>query len=218
MWLYLRDKGFRLIPYFLHWVPGLSYVEKALDYYENFFQCEIIRLPHPLFYNMVRTHAFATPESVGAVRALGLQEIDYADCDDVIAGSLHLIDPPPFCAIGMRSADNMERRRLIQQQGPIGIKRRRYLYAIWDWTVDQVADIIVRNNCLLPADYKYWGRTISAFHYQYLAPLRQYFPSDYERIRQWFPLIEAEFFRYEAMKYHEPEQKAGDSAAEDSTE
>lgn len=56
MWLWLREtKQVEIIPYFLYWVPGLSFVERALDYYEQVFGQRITRLPHPLFYDLLTT-------------------------------------------------------------------------------------------------------------------------------------------------------------------
>lgn len=57
-WLWLRERGIQLVPYYLYWVPGLSFVEEALAYYEEFFGTHIIRLPHPYFYR--------TPSASGA--------------------------------------------------------------------------------------------------------------------------------------------------------
>ncbi len=196
MWLYLREH-FDVVPYFLYWVPHLSFVDAALAYYEDYFGQEIIRLPHPLFYQMLRTYAYQEPYALALLAAMDLTDFDFAWIDDAIAAWYALDNP--FCAIGMRAADNIDRRNLILQQGSVGVKKRRYYYPIWDWTVDQVSQIIIDNHMKIPVDYKYWGRTLAAFDYQYLRPLRAAFPTDYERIRQWFPLIEAEFFRYEAM-------------------
>lgn len=196
MWLAIREH-FNIIPYFLYWLPGLSFVDAAIDYYEDYFGTEIIRLPHPLFYNMLRTYSYREPHEIAIVQAMQLQEFDFADVDDVIAMQYGL--DAPFCAIGMRAADNIDRRNLIFQQGSIGIKKRRYYYPIWDWNVSQVSQIIIDNGVKIPADYKYWGRTLAAFDYQYLKPLREAFPDDYNRMLEWFPLLEAEFFRYEAM-------------------
>lgn len=203
MWLYLRDKGFKIIPYFLWWVPDLSYVKKSLEYYEDFFKTEIYLAPHPLFVTMLRTWAFQPPHSITTINRFPLpQEYDFSTVDDFLASHFK-IDPLPFCAIGMRSSDNLERRRLIQQQGPLGIKKRRYYYAVHDWGVDRVAKIIVDSKCKLPPDYKHWGRTITAYHYYYLEKMKTAYPQDYEKILQWFPLLEAEFFRYEQMRCHE---------------
>lgn len=196
MWLYLREH-FEIIPYFLYWVPHLSFVDAALAYYEDWFGQEIIKLPHPLFYQMLRTYAYQEPHALALLAAMNLTDFDFAFIDDAIAAYEGLDDP--FCAIGMRAADNIDRRNLILQQGGVGVKKRRYYYPIWDWTIEQVSRIIIDNRLKIPADYKYWGRTLAAFDYQYLKPLREAFPADYERIREWFPLIDAEFFRYETM-------------------
>ncbi len=196
MWLAIREH-FDIIPYFLYWLPGLSFVDAAIEYYEDYFDTEIIRLPHPLFYNMLRTYSYREPHELAIVQAMNLTEFDFADVDDIIAMQYGL--DAPFCAIGMRAADNIDRRNLIFQQGSVGIKKRRYYYPIWDWNVSQVSQIIIDNGVKIPADYKYWGRTLAAFDYQYLKPLRKAFPDDYNRMLEWFPLLEVEFFRYEAM-------------------
>jgi hypothetical protein len=60
-WLHLREH-FRIIPYHLEWIPGLSFVESSLAYYEDVFQTHIIRLPHPLFYQYLRDYAWQTPD------------------------------------------------------------------------------------------------------------------------------------------------------------
>lgn len=46
MWLYLREH-FEIIPYFLYWVPGLSFVEESMAYYEDFFDTEIVKCLTP---------------------------------------------------------------------------------------------------------------------------------------------------------------------------
>ena len=196
MWLAIREH-FEIIPYFLYWLPGLSFVDAAIEYYEDYFDTEIIRLPHPLFYNMLRTYAYREPHELAIVQAMNLPEFDFADVDDIIAAYYEL--DAPFCAVGMRAADNIDRRNLIFQQGSVGVKKRRYYYPIWDWNVSQVSQIIIDNGVKIPIDYKYWGRTLAAFDYQYLRPLKDAFPGDYEKMLEWFPLLEAEFFRYEVM-------------------
>lgn len=196
MWLYLREH-FEVVPYFLYWVPGLSFVEESMAYYEDFFDTEIIRLPHPLFYKLLREYAYQPPEAVAALASLQLVDFDFADVDDILANEYDL--GLPFTAIGMRMKDNIDRRNMITQKGVLGTGRRRYYYAIWDWDVNQVSNAILAANCKLSKEYKYWGRTLAAFDYQYLKPLSVHFPEDFARIQQWFPLIDLELFRYEQV-------------------
>ena len=202
LWLHLRPH-FEIVPYFLFWVPGLSWVDEAIAYYENFFGQRIVQLPHPLFYNMVRTGAYQEPHVVGTVDWLHMPRFDFADIDAVVAVGAGLDPERTLCAVGFRQADNIQRRNLIVQMGAIGTKRRKYYYGIWDWDVQDVADIIIKHDVALPADYRFWGRTIAAYDYQFLKPLKEHFPADYEKMRTWFPLIDAEFFRYESMAHEE---------------
>jgi hypothetical protein len=178
-------------------------VDAAIDYYEDFFDTPIMRLPHPLFYNMVRTGAYQEPHVVGTVDWLQLPRFDFADLDSIVAAYSGLDPERTLCAVGFRATDNIDRRNLIIQKGAIGTLRRKYYYGIWDWNVQQVADIIREHDVALPADYLHWGRTIAAFDYQFLKPLKEHYPADYERVKTWFPLIDAEMFRYEGMGHAE---------------
>lgn len=195
-WLYLRDH-FEIIPYYLFWVPGLSWVDEALAYYEEWFGQHIIRMPHPIFYKYLNMYAYQTPERVATLMALDLPDFSYADIENILAQWAGLDEP--FAAVGMRAADNIDRRNMILQKGAIGMKRRRYYYPIWDWNIEQVAGIILEHDVKLPKDYEYWGRTIAAFDYQYIKPIATHFPEDFERIKQWFPLIDLELMRYDEV-------------------
>jgi hypothetical protein len=101
--------------------------------------------------------------------------------------------------MGMRMADNLDRRMMMYQNGVLGHKSRRFYYAIWDWNVDQVSRIILENKVRLPRAYEFAGSTVTAIDYFYLRPFRDAYPDDYEKILEWFPLLEAEFFRYERL-------------------
>jgi hypothetical protein len=196
-WLYLRDH-FTIVPYYLYLVPGMSWEEESLTYYEEVFGQHIIRLPHPLFYKLLNDFVWQTPETVATIRALDLPTYAYADVDDLLANA-HGLDAP-FCAMGIRSKDNLDRRRLIQQKGVVGLTgRRRFFYPIWDWNVQQVGELILAHGVKLPADYAMFGRTVVAMTYRRLKEIRNRFPADFARILDWFPLAGLELFRYEQV-------------------
>lgn len=197
-WLRLREDGrFQITPYYLYWVPGFSWVEDMLAYYEDFFGQHIIRLPHPYFYEMLGKAAFQPPERIATLNAVDPVQFDYADVDDLIARKLGL--GAPFCAIGMRAADNLERRRMILQQGSLGVKRRRYFYPIWEYKIADVIRIIQKYQVKVSPEYVMWGHTPVSLNYDYMRPLLDHYPEDYELVRQWFPLIDLQLFRYEVI-------------------
>ena len=197
-WLHLLEDGrYEVVPYFLYWLPGLSWVADMLAYYEEFFGCRIVRLPHPYLYEMLDKAAFQPPQRVAALNALDLWRFDFADIDDIVAYGAGL--DAPFCAIGMRAADNLERRRMILQQGSLGIKRRRYFYPIWDWKTADVIAVIQRHGVKISPEYQFWGHTPVSLNYDYMRALKDAKPDDYELVRQWFPLIDLQLFRYEVV-------------------
>lgn len=212
MWLYLREH-FQIIPYFLYWLPGLSFQADALAYYEDFFGCHIRRLPHPLFYGWLANGLYMPPTQWAWLYAQNLWRFELSDVDDLLALNCGL--DRPYTALGFRKADNLDRYRLIKQLGAVAPRdgKRRYYYAVWDWNVEQVAGIINRHKVKLPVDYQYWGRTIAALHYQYLAPMKQHCPDDFAKFLDWFPLIEADFYRWEVLnvKYAHAQDDAADA-------
>ncbi len=195
MWLYLRPH-FEIVPYYLDWIPGLSWVDESLAYYEAFFGQHIIRLPHPLFWKYLNSFFFQPPERVAIIRAIDFPPYDYADLDDILCQQR---GREMYTAMGMRSADGLMRRNLMIQQGVLGNKRRRYFYPIWDWNIEQVGRIILDSGVALPVDYELWGRTATDFTYPFLKGVRDRFPDDWQRILDWFPLADLELFRYEQV-------------------
>lgn len=197
-WLHLREDGrFDITPYFLYWIPGLSWIADMLAYYEDVFGCHIIRLPHPYLYEMLDKAAYQPPERVSRLNALDLWKFDFADIDNIVADHCGLGEP--FCAIGMRAADNLERRRMILQQGSLGRKRRRYFYPVWDWKKADVVAAIRRHGVRISPEYAFWGHTPVSLNYDYMRPLKNAYPEDYETVRRWFPLIDLQLFRYEVV-------------------
>ncbi len=197
MWLYLQDKGFNIHPVYLYTVPGLRSDDENLEYYEKFFGQKIMRLPHPLFYQMLNDLVYQPPERVATILSWNLPEYRFADIDEVIAYDLQLDNY--YSAMGMRMADNLDRRMMMYQNGVLGSKARKFYYAVWDWNVEQVAGIIRRHKCKIPKAYQFSGRTIAALDYFYMRPFRECYPDDYEKILEWFPLLDAEFYRYERL-------------------
>jgi hypothetical protein len=193
MWLYLQPH-FRIIPYFMYLIPGLRSDEVALQYYEEWFGTHIIRMPHPLLYQKLNDCTYQPPERVARIHALGLPDFTYADIDNALFRHYGLTCS--YCAVGMRMKDGIDRRNMMMQKGVLGAGRRRFYYGIWDWDVNQVAAKIQRAGVKIHPNYAIMGRTILAIDYQYLRPFRQHYPDDYEKLREWFPLLDLEFYRY----------------------
>jgi 3'-phosphoadenosine 5'-phosphosulfate sulfotransferase (PAPS reductase)/FAD synthetase len=195
-WLYVREH-FKIVPFFMYWCPGMKFPEASLDYYEDFFGQHIIRVPHPLFWRKLREEVFQPPQRVAVLRAMRIPVFSYAELEDALAGQFGLASYVTAC--GMRAADNINRRNLILQKGAVGTKKRKFFYPIWDWNIKDVVRFLHKNKVKVPAEYRVWGRTLAAWDYEYLKPMTEHFPEDYETLREWLPLIDLELFRYEVV-------------------
>lgn len=198
VWLELRDQ-FKIIPYYCYMVPGgLSYERDSLDYYEQFFGVHIIRFVHPIFWKNMNDFVFQTPERVKRIRTLNYPSYEQSDLARIV-GETHGLEGN-YTAFGYRAADDPRRGVLVNREGPLGYDNFRYFWPIWDWKVDQVSERVKDAGLRLPVDYDLWGRTNTAIHYQFSSIVRDELPEDWERLCFWYPLLEAEMFRYEQIE------------------
>jgi 3'-phosphoadenosine 5'-phosphosulfate sulfotransferase (PAPS reductase)/FAD synthetase len=199
MWLWLRQvaPALRILPFFMDMIPGLKLIDDMLAYYEDFFGQHIYHMIHPSFYADLNWYVFQTPENIRLIRACELVDFTRQDICDLLAEEHKL--KRPLCAMGLRRKDNPIRSGLMTNARPIGIKQSSHFYPIWDWTTEQVADIIKQHGVKLPVGYRLWGRNLVNLEYSVLCKVREYFPKDYATILTWYPLADVEFFRYEVV-------------------
>lgn len=197
VWLELRDY-FTIIPYYCYMIPGgTSFERESLDYYERFFGVKIYRFLHAQFWKNLNAFLYQPPQRVRRIIEFGIPDYDYADLVTGLAQMRGLDNP--YVAFGYRANDSPRRRLLALREGPMGRDAYRYFWPIWDWDLQRVADKLQAAGVALPPDYEYWGWTLTATDYQYAHAIRDHFPDDWERIKFWYPLIEAEMFRHEKV-------------------
>lgn len=192
-WLAIRDH-FEVVPYYLGIVPGLEFIEQSLDYYERLFGAKIIRLVHPAFWRMLNSFVYQPPTRVDLIQGLRLTEPAYRTLTDDIRKSVGW-PAGVLTATGLRIADNMLRRIAIKKHGPISTGAKNW-YPIWDWSIDHMVTQFRRAGVKLPIDYRMFGRSFDGLAGYYLVPIKKYFPRDFQRICEFFPLAEAEYRRH----------------------
>lgn len=194
-WLELRNHFDHVLPYFMYLVPGLEFVEDALDYYERFFGVHILRIPHPSLYRMLNNFVFQPPERWPVIQSLNLPTFDYDDINTILKHD-HQLPHPTYQASGVRMNDSMQRRTAMLTHGPLN-ERRQTFAAIFDWSADDLHRAIETAGVKLPVDYLWFGRTFDGVDYRFLKPIKDNAPRDYQRILEWFPLADLEIFRHE---------------------
>lgn len=207
-WIFLREQGFTVHPYWAYLLPDLENDNQMLDYYEKYFKTHIIRLPHPDLLAHLDEHFFMLPDQVSvwenASRSgLGLWDknnevYEWVSIEKNLVEYLGL-HPHTFTGVGVRAADNQQRARMIDQNGALG-RIRHYWWAIWDWKLDDVVQTIRKHGLKLSRSYRFFGSTGDNLNFNVLRVYKEYMPRDYEKIKKIFPLVEAEFFRREKVK------------------
>ena len=192
-WLAMRDAGIsQIIPYYMQYIPGLRFVEDALDYYENEFQTPIMRVTHPSLYRWLNNLVFQPPERCSVIEAANLPNFEYADVVRMIREEKGC--PAAWVADGVRANDSIMRRMSFTTHG-VWKGNTRKVSTIWDWSVAEVRGCIERAGVDLPPDYEWFGRSFDGIDYRFLHPLSVHNPDDYQRVLDWFPLAELELFR-----------------------
>lgn len=196
--LAMREHFDEIVMVYFELVPGLSFVRESLAYYEEFFGQKIYRLPHPTFYEWLRTSAFQTPSRIGLIAGFDLPaEYDYMAAHDMLREHEGLDEAVP-CANGIRAADSPMRRVSLMTHGPISYTSRQWS-PVWEFKKQDVLDILDRNAVKLPVDYRVFGRTFDGLDYRFVKPLKEHFPDDYAKVLEWFPLVELGIWRVERM-------------------
>ena len=195
-WLACREYGNfkRIVPFYLYSIPGLRLIEESLTYYEDFFQVKIHRLPQPAMYTQLRSCVFQPPERVRIIQQLDLPEFSREELEDDFR-AVHKASKA-FSAIGVRAVDTLNRRTALMRFGPITHSKRKF-YPIWDMKKIEMEQLLESSGCQLPPDYAMFGRSFDGINYSFIEPIRRLYPDDYERIKFWYPMVEAEFKRRE---------------------
>lgn len=194
-WLQIRKYFKRVVPYYCYVVPGLSFVDKSLAYYEDFFGTHIYQMPHRSMYRFLRGMIFQPPERVTRLEAMQIPGDEYDDAmiGQIIRQTAGLPDAA-YVATGVRAADSPMRRLAMSTHGAVNHNAKRF-YPVYDWCKSDLLKAFEDSGVKLPVDYKMFGRTFDGLDYRFLEPIRKYYPEDYQKILEWYPLADLELMR-----------------------
>ena len=136
-YLAIRDHFEDVVPYHLYSVPGLSFVDESLDFYERqVFKRKIWNIPHPSFFRMLNHYIFESPGNAAVIQAAKLPDFTYLDVHDWVCKGEGL-KPDVLVASGVRAADSPIRRVAFTTHGVISRNQRQY-YPVWDWNKERL--------------------------------------------------------------------------------
>lgn len=198
-WLALQERNIDVVPVYMYCPPGMPFVEKEIEYFENFFDCKIHQYPHKSLFEKLGSALMQPPQRVPVIVAMGFDAPTYGELWQKIKVDLELPQDTWICD-GVRASDSIVRRASFVKHGVMK-KHLTKCSPIADFLKAEVMDIIERHGCELPIDYKWFGRSFDGLDYRFIKPLKENSPKDFEYLKQWFPLIEADIVRHEAYGF-----------------
>ena len=165
--------------YFMYMVPGLSFQEKTLRWYERHYGIEIERIPHFEVSNFLRYGTFRDID-------MSVRIVSIADVYSYMRGETGYT----WVAAGERIADSIVRRAMIKHTGSIDRRRGRF-YPIAHWRKRDVLGYIRRARLYLPPDERALGFSFRALMPDQLRFVREKYPDDYARIERFYPFAGA---------------------------
>lgn len=176
-------------PYFLYIVPHLEFQEKTLRFYENKYDTEILRVPHFMVSDFLRYGSYRMPDlDVPMVKTVELYNY------------LRELTGIYWICAGERIADSIVRRAMIKESSSIDFKRGRF-YPIAYWNIRQVRSYNKQKNLPLSLENKALKHSFRSLMPEEIKNIKEVFPNDYEKIKSFFPLVEATVKKGEMYGY-----------------
>lgn len=186
----------------MYTVPGLRIVEEALTYYEALWQTRITRVAHPILMDHLEKKLWQPWHRYPLIDRWGPEVPTYADVFREVRRDLGWDKRVPM-AVGIRMDDSIFRQSSLKRTGCYNANRNT-LYPIFDWSRAKLREELIATGTRLAPDYRICGRSFSGngLDFRYIEPVRRHYPDDWVRLLQWFPALEAEYWRYEFARRH----------------
>lgn len=170
---------------FMYTVPGLSFQEANLRWYEAKYGIEIERIPHFQLSDFLRYGTFRKYD-------FDVPIVSILDVYKYLRASTGMY----WIAAGERIADSIVRRAMIKNSGSIDDKRGR-IYPVAHWNKQEVMRYIAHHRLKLAPEMSVLGHSFRSLEPGELTAVKKHYPRDFEKIVEWFPLAEAAVKKYE---------------------
>ena len=165
---------------FMYYVPGLSFQQKIIKYYEKRYGIEIVQVPHCDLSDMLRNGTYRPIDLDVPI----LKEEDLMNYISSITGNYWL-------AGGERASDSIVRNAMIKHSGAID-QKRRHIYPVAYWKQKDIFNYLNRYKLPISPEYAVLGYSFGCVYWQDVKVIRDYYPEDYEKIKKWFPLVDSQ--------------------------
>lgn len=191
----------KVIPVYMYTVPNLSFIQKSVEYYEDFFNTHIYQIPHPNFIKMLNTGTLQSPSNYNIIQDFDYPDYDYEDVISCIRDDYCAGDKSIYNAVGCRMGDSPWRNIVIKKYQGFFENSRKF-YPVYDWNNERLKKEFIAAGVKLPIDYQLFGRSYDGIMALYTSKIKEHFPEDFEKIKTFFPLIEADIYKHKFGANH----------------
>lgn len=175
-------------PYFQYAVPGLSFNEKLIKWYEDKYHTEIIRVPIETCGAMFHYGIYTAADPSFPI-------VSETDVWNYLRHETGIW----WIAGGERINDSIMRRARIKHSGTIDTTSGR-LFPVAMWKTREIYDYIKFKNLYLSKEQKELKHSLRIFKDTDLPYIKEHMPWDYEKILRVYPLAGAITKRAEMMR------------------
>lgn len=185
----------RVVCVFMYVIPGLEHVERYIAYASHRYGVQFIQVPHYALPSMIRT-GFMGIRQDAKCKTLTLSKI---------TDSVRLQTGITWAVYGFKKSDSLNRRLMLGTYDGECINREsKKLYPLSTWKNGDVRAYIRNNRLIEPINYggsaQSSGTDITDINF--LLWCRRYWPQDYKKIIDQFPLAELKVFEHEHKEVH----------------
>jgi phosphoadenosine phosphosulfate reductase len=175
----------RVSVFFMYLVPGLSFQDAMLRWAEERYGVTVRRVPHFMLSEWLAAGTFRKMDL--AVPIVGMRDIYH---------HVRLADEAWWIAAGERQADSVVRRAMMKRSGSIDEPRGR-VYPVAHFRKGDVLAYIKKHRLKVAPEARFLGHSFRSLEPEEMFLVRKFYPADFERIRAWFPFVEASVANYE---------------------
>ena len=197
--------GIEPVPIYFYIVPELEFIENNIKLYENHFGVKVGRMPHPILYDYIRNIDWQPYGKVFTMYMLDIGSRITFEMGNKEYLSKKKIEGVEYDCNCMKMSDSLNRRLLLRKLPDIDTKKK-IIYLAKYMTDKDIFEYMKQNNIPLTDDYKIFGRSWDGLSYHFLYGVHKHYPRDYETIKSYFPLIDAELFRYKLVNKYRNEE------------
>lgn len=170
---------------FMYLVPNLTFQESLLKYYEFKYSLSILRIPHVALSGALAGGYFrmASPDT---------PVITMNDIYDFVREKLQC----KWIAAGERIADGIIRGAMIKKSGVVDTGRHR-MYPVAHFNKAEILSYLKVNKLPYALESTHLGYSMRGLQPRDAYILREKYPEDFNKIREYFPFVDASAKNFE---------------------